>query len=71
MRFDFFGAVCEDPSIALATMTKGAVRWGGVYGNTWLVDRAAGITMVSLSNTALEGYMGAFPETSRRAVYGM
>ena len=71
MRFGFFGAVCEDPSIALATMAKGAVQWGGVYGNTWLVDRAAGITMVSLSNTALEGCMGAFPDNLRRAVYGV
>ncbi len=44
---------------------------GGVYGNTWLVDRAAGVTMVSLSNTALEGCMGAFPDNLRRAVYGV
>ncbi len=71
MRFGFFGAVCEDPSMALNTMAKGAVQWGGVYGNTWLVDRAAGITMVSLSNTALEGCMGAFPDNLRRAVYGV
>ncbi|MET3614485.1 CubicO group peptidase (beta-lactamase class C family) [Rhizobium aquaticum] len=71
MRFGFFGAVCEDPSVALNTMARGAVQWGGVYGNTWLVDRAAGVTMVSLSNTALEGCLGAFPENLRRAVYGV
>ncbi|MCD2175885.1 serine hydrolase domain-containing protein [Rhizobium sp. C4] len=71
MRFGFFGSVCEDPGMALATMAKGAVQWGGVYGNTWLVDLDAGITMVSLSNTALEGCMGAFPDNLRRAVYGV
>jgi CubicO group peptidase (beta-lactamase class C family) len=71
MRFGFFGSVCEDPNTALPTMAKGAVQWGGVYGNSWMVDREAGITMVSLSNTALEGCMGAFPERLRRAVYGV
>lgn len=70
MRFGFFGAVCAEPQKALITLPKGATQWGGVYGNAWVVDRAAGITLVSLSNTALEGCMGAFPERLRRAVYG-
>ena len=58
-RFGLFGALCEDPSTALATMAECAVQWGGVYGNTRPMGRAAGVTMVSLSNTALEGCMGA------------
>ncbi len=70
MRFGYFGAVAFAPAVAGITLAKGAVQWGGVYGNTWMVDREAGITMVSLSNTALEGCMGAFSDSLRRAVYG-
>lgn len=70
MRFGYFGAVAFDPVAAGITLAKGAVQWGGVYGNTWMVDREAGITLVSLTNTALEGCMGAFPDSLRRAVYG-
>ena len=48
-----------------------AVMKPGEGVEAWLVDRAAGVTMVSLSNTALEGCMGAFPDNLRRAVYGV
>lgn len=69
MRFGFFGAVCHDPAAANSPLPVGAVQWGGVYGNTWLVDRERGLTMVSLSNTALEGCMGPFTDQLRRAIY--
>jgi CubicO group peptidase (beta-lactamase class C family) len=69
MRFGYFGAVCHDPIAANSPLPVGAVQWGGVYGNTWLVDRERGLTMVSLSNTALEGCMGLFTDHLRRAIY--
>lgn len=69
MRFGYFGAVCHDPAAANSPLPVGAVQWGGVYGNTWLVDRERGLTVVSLSNTALEGCMGPFTDHLRRAIY--
>jgi CubicO group peptidase (beta-lactamase class C family) len=47
----------------------GAVNWGGVYGHSWLVDRTNELTIVSLTNTALEGCTGAYPSALIRAVY--
>ncbi len=42
----------RDPCIALNTMAKGAVQWGGVYGNTWLVDARRGSRGVTLQYRA-------------------
>lgn len=43
--------------------------WGGVYGHTWLTDRSNELTVVSLSNTAVEGTVGKYPEDLLKAVY--
>ena len=69
LRFGYFGAVVDDPSAAATPEGKGSVNWGGVYGHSWLVDRANGITMLSTSNTALEGCLGPFPKQVRNAAY--
>ncbi len=69
-RFGFFGAVITDPREAGTALPPGAVQWGGVYGNTWFIDPAEGLTVISMTNTALEGCMGFYPEMLRRAVYG-
>lgn len=69
MRFGYIGAVAEDPVAAKSPVGKGAVNWGGVYGHQWLVDPANGITMVSMTNTALEGCTGRYPYLVRDAVY--
>ncbi|MBB4955639.1 CubicO group peptidase (beta-lactamase class C family) [Agrobacterium vitis] len=68
-RFGFFGAVITDSTAAATALPVGAVQWGGVYGNTWFIDPQARLTVVSLTNTALEGCMGAYPELLRAAVY--
>jgi CubicO group peptidase (beta-lactamase class C family) len=68
-RFGYFGAVVEDPQAAASPAAPGAVNWGGVYGHSWLVDRASGITFLSMSNTALEGCTGKFPKAVRDAAY--
>ncbi|MCM2475251.1 beta-lactamase family protein [Rhizobium sp. CG5] len=70
MRFGFIGAVIVDPDAAATALPKGTLQWGGVYGNTWFMDPAERLTVVSLTNTALEGCMGFYPELLRRAVYG-
>lgn len=69
LRFGYFGAVVDDPAAATTPEGKGSVNWGGVYGHSWLVDRANGITMLSMSNTALEGCTGTFPKQVRNAAY--
>ncbi|KRA99376.1 hypothetical protein ASD83_02295 [Devosia sp. Root685] len=68
-RFGYFGAVIDDPVAANSASAKGTVNWGGVYGHSWLVDPANGITIVSMSNTALEGCTGRYPKDLIRAVY--
>ncbi|KKB09440.1 serine hydrolase domain-containing protein [Devosia chinhatensis] len=68
-RFGYLGAVIEDPAAANSPSAVGTVNWGGVYGHSWLVDPANGLTIVSMSNTALEGCTGRYPKDLIRAVY--
>ena len=42
----------------------------GAYGHNWFIDRANGLSVVALTNTAFEGMGGAFPTDIRNAVYG-
>jgi len=69
-RFTFVGGLVVDPAAAMTSLPKGAIQWGGVYGNTWFIDPAERLTVVSLTNNALEGCTGAYPEMLRAAVYG-
>ncbi len=69
-RFTFVGGLVTDPAAAMTALPKGAIQWGGVYGNTWFIDPAERLTVVSLTNNALEGCNGAYPEMLRAAVYG-
>ena len=57
------------PSGLNGRRSAGTLRWGGVWGNSWFIDVVAGITVVSLSNTALEG-QGAFRQQVADAIYG-
>lgn len=67
-RFGYFGAIITDPVAAGTALPAGAVQWGGVYGNTWFILAEQGVTVVSLTNNALEGCNGAYPEELRAAV---
>jgi CubicO group peptidase (beta-lactamase class C family) len=69
LRFGYFGAVVDDAAAAETPESRGSVNWGGVYGHSWLVDQANGVTMLSMSNTALEGCLGPFPKQVRNAAY--
>lgn len=68
-RFGYLGAVIDDPAAANSPSGVGTVNWGGVYGHSWLVDPANALTIVSMSNTALEGCTGQYPKDLIRAVY--
>jgi CubicO group peptidase (beta-lactamase class C family) len=64
-------AILVDPQAAKSPQSKGTIAWGGVYGTAWWVDRAAGLTVVILTNTAVEGMSGSFPAEVKQAVYGV
>lgn len=56
--------------IAGVPAPRGMVRWGGIYGHNWFIDPAAGLSVVSMSNTGLEGSDGRFRDDILQAVYG-
>jgi CubicO group peptidase (beta-lactamase class C family) len=58
--FGFGGAVLFDPALAASIHSKGVWQWGGVYGHTWFVDPARALSVVVMTNTALEGMSGTF-----------
>lgn len=68
--FGYGWAVLVDPALAKTPQARGTLQWGGVYGHSWFVDRASGLSVVALTNTAFEGMSGAFPGEIRDAVYG-
>lgn len=71
MKFGYFGAVVENRKLALTPQSTGTVRWGGVYGLDWFIDREAGLTCLTVTNNAVEGCTGQFPLDIRDAVYGL
>ncbi|SMQ63728.1 CubicO group peptidase, beta-lactamase class C family [Devosia lucknowensis] len=68
-RFGYLGAIVDDPAAANSPSAKGTVNWGGVYGHSWLIDPANGLSLISMSNTALEGCTGRYPKDIIQAVY--
>lgn len=67
--FGIGGAVITDPAAAQTPQSAGTFTWGGVYGHNWFIDPQRRLSVVSLSNTALEGMNGAFPGQLREAIY--
>jgi CubicO group peptidase (beta-lactamase class C family) len=67
--FGFGGAVLRDPAQAGTPQSAGTWRWGGVYGHNWFVDPVQRLTVIGLTNTAVEGMAGRFPTELRNAVY--
>ncbi|QIG49230.1 beta-lactamase family protein [Nordella sp. HKS 07] len=68
-RFGFVSAIIDDPKLASTPQSPGTLLWGGVYGNDWFVDIERGLSVVSMSNTALEGCNGQFTRDTRDALY--
>jgi CubicO group peptidase (beta-lactamase class C family) len=67
--FGFGGSVLVDPSAAGSPQSPGTWQWGGVYGHSWFVDPTHHLTVIALTNTALEGLFGRFPIELRDAIY--
>jgi CubicO group peptidase (beta-lactamase class C family) len=68
--FGFGGAVLLDPALDGGPYSTGTWRWGGVYGHQWFVDPVARLSVVALSNTTVEGMVGAYTTDLSNAVYG-
>ncbi len=68
--FGFGGAVLLDPALDAGPFSIGTWRWGGVYGHQWFVDPVARLTAVALTNTTVEGMVGAFTVDISNAIYG-
>jgi CubicO group peptidase (beta-lactamase class C family) len=68
VRFGFGGALIADPAAARSPQSAGTWYWGGVYGHSWFVDPGRKVTVVALTNTALEGMSGKFPTALRNVV---
>jgi CubicO group peptidase (beta-lactamase class C family) len=64
-------AVLKDPELAESPESAGTWRWGGAYGHSWFVDPARRLSVVALTNTAVAGMNGPYPNAIRDAVYGV
>ncbi|QWP75119.1 beta-lactamase family protein [Lysobacter sp. K5869] len=62
-------AVLADPVAAATPQSRGTLAWGGVYGHSWFLDPQRALSVVALTNTAIEGMDGAFVFDLRDAVY--
>lgn len=58
--FGFGGAVHLDPAASGSVHSKGVWLWGGVYGHSWFVDPARKLSVLVMTNTAIEGMTGPF-----------
>ena len=58
-----------DPAATGTPQDAGTYSWSGAYGNTWFVDPAGELTVVALTNTAIEGIYGQFATDVRNAAY--
>ena len=66
--FGFGGAVHLDPAASASVHSKGVWLWGGVYGHSWFVDPTRSLSVVIMTNTAIEGMTGAFSADVTAAV---
>ena len=48
-------------------LSKNSIEWGGVYGHSGAIDFERDLTIVALTNTAVEGIFGRFSQDLRRA----
>jgi len=66
--FGFGGAVHLDPAASASVHSKGVWLWGGVYGHSWFIDPTRSLSVVIMTNTAIEGMTGAFSADVTAAV---
>ena len=66
--FGYGGAVLLDPTAAASVHSPGVWLWGGVYGHSWFVDPARKLSVVVMTNTAIEGMTGTLTQDVTAAV---
>lgn len=67
--FSLGAAVLRDARAAKTPQSSGTLQWGGVYGNAWFIDPVRELSVVILTNTAIAGMTGPFPDAIRDALY--
>lgn len=67
--FSYGYAVLVDRDAAHTAHENGTFKWGGAYGHAYFVDRKQRLIILIMTNTAVEGTLGAFPRQVRDAVY--
>ena len=68
--FGFGFGIVRDPDAAKTPKGVGSWGWAGIYGTTFWVDPAVRLSVIALTNTALEGVTGSFAANVVDAVYG-
>ena len=69
LRSGFFGGLVDDPAAASTPQSAGTMTFGGAWGHAGFCDRARKLTVVGLTNTAVEGVSSEFPQRVRNAIY--
>lgn len=67
-RFGFGTAVLGGKAAEESHLSPGSWEWGGVYGNRYWVDSERRTSAVILTNTAVAGMIGPFPDALRAAI---
>jgi CubicO group peptidase (beta-lactamase class C family) len=70
LRNSLFGGMVQDPVAATTPQSAGTLTFGGAWGHSGFMDKARGLSVVTLTNTSVAGVSGTFPTTMRDAIYG-
>jgi CubicO group peptidase (beta-lactamase class C family) len=62
-------SVVTDRTRLFTPQANGTLAWSGVYGSMWFVDPQNKLSVVLLTNTALEGTIGKVTLDVRNALY--
>ena len=68
-KFSFLGALHLDAA-ASGWHRNGLIEWGGIWGNSWILDPQSGTSVVAYTNTMWSGCDGRFRDEIRDAVFG-
>lgn len=68
--FTLGASIIKNPEKAKTPQSVGTIAWGGVYGHSYFVDPQKKLTMICLTNTAIAGMTGDFPNAIVKAIYG-
>lgn len=68
--FSFACAVQTQKSLTTRNLhNDGTIQWGGIWGHHWFIDPVANLTFLQLTNTAMGGMKGPFPDSVAKDVY--